>query len=68
MAGRKRKPRLHPAPALALSFDEAREAMSIGATMLRRLIASGELRTIKLGRRRLIPTSAIEELLASAGK
>jgi excisionase family DNA binding protein len=42
--------------------------MCIGTTMLRRLIASGKIRSIKLGRRRLIPVTAIEELLASAGK
>jgi excisionase family DNA binding protein len=42
-----------------LSIEEAASAMSLGRTSVYALIGSGRLRTIKVGRRRLVPVSAI---------
>lgn len=43
---------------------EAREQMGgIGRTLFYELIASGQLRSVKIGRRRLVPAEAIEELV-----
>jgi excisionase family DNA binding protein len=43
---------------------EAREQLGgIGRTLFYELIGSGQLRSVKLGRRRLVPADAIEELV-----
>jgi excisionase family DNA binding protein len=42
---------------------EAAEALGIGDTLAWRLVQTGELRTVKLGRRRLVPRSALNDLL-----
>lgn len=50
---------------LALSPIEAARRMGVGRTFLYELISSGALKTVKLGKRRLITVKAIEECLAS---
>jgi excisionase family DNA binding protein len=40
------------------------EATNLGPTTIAGLIASGELRSIKVGRRRLIPHEALEQFIA----
>jgi excisionase family DNA binding protein len=49
----------------ALSINEAVFRYGIGRTNLYRLIKSGALKSVKLGRRRLIPVDALEALLRS---
>lgn len=51
--------------ALAVSPVEAARIMSIGRTKLFALIKDGSLRSVLLGRRRLILVDAIRECLAS---
>jgi excisionase family DNA binding protein len=51
---------------LVLSIPEAYQALGIGETTLRQLIASGQLPVLRLGRRVLIPISAIEALVSQA--
>lgn len=51
-------------PDRLLTVDEAAEALSIGRTRLYAEITSGRVRSIRVGRRRLIPASAIAELAA----
>ena len=46
----------------AFSVPEAASVMGIGRSTVYQLVQSGELRSIQLGRRRLIPLSALEEL------
>lgn len=46
-----------------LTVPEAAKALGIGDTLAWRLVQTGELRTVKLGRRRLVPRSALDELL-----
>lgn len=49
----------------ALSPREAFKALGIGASLGWKLIGSGELRSVRLGERRIVvPVSAIDELLA----
>ncbi|MCX7618333.1 helix-turn-helix domain-containing protein [Tepidiforma sp.] len=48
----------------AYSIPEAAQALGIGRTLAIKLVQSGQLRSIKVGRRRLVPAAALEELLA----
>ncbi|MDP8905439.1 MAG: helix-turn-helix domain-containing protein [Chloroflexota bacterium] len=50
------------APDRLLSVDEAAAAAGVGRSLLYDLIARGRLRSVKAGRRRLVPSSAIAEL------
>ena len=56
-----------PGPERLLTVAEAAEAMSCGRTLVYDLMARGELRSIRAGRLRRIPASAIAELAAGAG-
>lgn len=49
-----------------LAFSPAETAALLGCTRqhIQSLIAKGELRSFKLGRKRLIPAAVLEELLA----
>ncbi len=47
---------------VAYSINEVLEAFPIGRTKLFALIASGQLRTITVGSRRLVPVTALHEL------
>ncbi len=48
---------------LAYSLDEVRQAVPIGKTFLYELIATGKLRTVTLGKRRLVPADALRDLI-----
>ncbi|MGC6499972.1 MAG: helix-turn-helix domain-containing protein [Henriciella sp.] len=50
---------------LALSPGEASKSIGIGLTKLYEAISSGELKSFKIGTRRLIRVSALEAWLAS---
>jgi excisionase family DNA binding protein len=52
---------------LAYPVSEALELLPIGRTKMFELIATGELRTITIGRRRLIPADALAAFVAGAG-
>lgn len=56
----KRPPRL---PIKAVSVDQAAKMLGIGRTSTFVLVGSGSLRSLKIGSRRLVPISAIEEFL-----
>jgi excisionase family DNA binding protein len=49
---------------LAYSIREAAACLGVHPLTVRAAISRGELRTIRLGRRILIPRSAVDELLA----
>lgn len=49
---------------LLVSLKEAADLMGISLRHLLNLIDAGEIRTIKLGRRRMVPVAALEELIA----
>ena len=50
---------------LAVSPAEAARMLGVGRTYLYELIQTGELRSVRLGKRRLIPVEAIRECLAA---
>ena len=52
-------------PAVLYRVDEAAEALRLGRSQLYELIRSGRLRTVKCGRRRLVPVSALDEYVSS---
>ena len=45
------------------SVEEAAKVLHIGRTQAYRAVRSGELRSIRIGKRVLVPTSAIRQLL-----
>ena len=50
-------------PRVALSPNEAAEALGISRAKLYEELASGRLRSVKSGKRRLIPVGALDEWL-----
>lgn len=52
-----------PEPDRLLSVDEAAERLGIRRVSIYRLFAEGQLRSCKVGRRRLIPASSVRELI-----
>ncbi len=51
---------------LTVSVKDACRILSIGRTSPYDLMRSGEIKTIKIGRRTLIPTASLKHLVASA--
>lgn len=51
---------------LAYSVPEAAEAVSLSKGYLWDLVLKGEIRSVKIGKRRLIPADALQEFLAGA--
>jgi excisionase family DNA binding protein len=47
--------------------DEAAAALRLSRSSVYELIRSGQLRTVKQGRRRLVPVTALAECVASLG-
>ncbi len=52
---------------LAVSFARASEMMSVSRNTLRRFAKDGRLRTVRLGRRRVIPFDALTDLIREGG-
>ena len=48
---------------LLCTVEEASEMLCIGRTKIYRLIGSGELRTVRIGRRRLVPLRELEAFI-----
>jgi excisionase family DNA binding protein len=49
-----------PRPKVLLSVDEAAAALSMGRTFVYDMLTRGEIVSIKIGRRRRIPVSALQ--------
>lgn len=47
--------------ALLYSIPDAADQLSVSARVLERLIADGEVDTVKIGRRRLVPAEALTD-------
>lgn len=56
-----------PAPKLLYDVEEVVELVGIGRSKLYQYILSGELRSLRLGRRRKIPADALPEFLERMG-
>ena len=52
-------------PAMLYRVDEAAAALRLSRSVLYELIRSGQLRTVKAGRRRLVPVAALSEYVDS---
>lgn len=52
-------------PALVYRVDEAADALRLSRSLIYELIRSGRLRTVKAGRRRLVPVAALIEYVNS---
>ena len=52
-------------PALLYRVDEAAVALRLSRSVLYELIRTGQLRTVKAGRRRLVPVAALSEYVDS---
>lgn len=57
------KQRAAPADALAYSVDEAGERLGVGKTTFEDLVATGQIKTFKVGRRRLVSRRALESFI-----
>jgi excisionase family DNA binding protein len=55
-----------PAPDRLLDVDEASSALGIGRSKAYDLIAAGELHSVKVGRRRLVPAASIATYIRAA--
>ena len=53
------------APDRLLSVDEAAELLGVGRTSLYGEVQAGRLRSVKVGRRRLVPSSAISDRIGT---
>ena len=54
-----------PAPERLLDVDEAAITLGIGRSRLYSEISAGRLRSVSVGRRRLVPAQAIAEFIAA---
>jgi len=52
-------------PRLLLRVDEAGRQLNVGRSVMYELIRSGRLRSVKIGKLRLIPSSALIEFVES---
>lgn len=52
-------------PAVLYGVDEAAIALRLSRSLIYELIRSGRLRSVKQGRRRLVPVIALDEYVAS---
>lgn len=57
-----------PAPDRLLDVDEAAAALGVGRSSTYQEISAGRLRSVKVGRRRLVPASAIAERIHAAAR
>ena len=64
----KKPPSSAPIQRAAYSVEEAAAAIGIGRTYVFQLIKEGNLQTVKVGRRRLVPTKEVHALLARMRK
>lgn len=63
-----RKPATVPAPRLAVGIEEAADLLGLGRSLLFRLIKEGQLRSVKVGKRRLIAVSELEAFMGRLQK
>ena len=55
---------IHMGPPVAISVEDAAMLLGIGRTVTYRLVLSGELRSVKIGRRRLVVRTSVEEYVS----
>lgn len=55
---------IHIGLPVTISVEEAATLLGIGRTVTYRLVLGGELRSVKIGRRRLVVRASVEEYVA----
>ena len=55
-------------PRLALSYREVADLLGVHPLTVRRAVELGQLPVVEIGRRRLVPKRALDELLASPAR
>jgi len=60
-AGHTWPPSTEPSPRAGLLVEEAADYLRCGRTHVFELIRSGQLRSVKVGRRRLVPADALKD-------
>ena len=60
------KPADSQLPKTLLTVPEAAERLRIGQSSVRELLRRGEIKSLKLGKRRLIPTTEVDRIIDSA--
>lgn len=58
-------PNHNPEPPLLVSIDETARMLGISHRMTVKLLDAGELRGLKVGRRRMVPVQGIHEYIAA---
>ena len=53
---------------MLLSIDEASQRLSIGRSLLYTMLLRGDLASVKVGKRRLVPVNALEAYVAGLVK
>ncbi len=53
---------------MAFSAREAAETLGVSERHVRDMVSEGQIRTVRLGRRLLIPAESLRELLAAPAK
>lgn len=53
-----------PKPAILVSLDDAADMLAVGKRKVEELVAKGEIDTVTIGRRRLVPVVALTEYVA----
>jgi excisionase family DNA binding protein len=48
-----------------LSLDEAAARLGVGRSTTKTLLGKGKLKSLRIGKRRLVPQAAIDELIAA---
>ena len=48
-----------------LSIPQACRVLGVGRSVLYQMLSSGQIRSVKIGRRRLVPREAIDEFVAN---
>jgi excisionase family DNA binding protein len=64
----KRTAAISPVVPVVYRVEEAAAALRLSRAMIYELIRSGQLRSVKQGRRRLVPVEALTEYVASLGE
>jgi excisionase family DNA binding protein len=55
---------VHPVSPMLYRVEEAADALRLSRSAVYELIRSGQLRTVKSGRRRLVPVAALADYIA----
>ncbi|MBU9767120.1 helix-turn-helix domain-containing protein [Mycobacterium sp. TNTM28] len=66
LAATQSEPAPAPAPPTVLTVDEAADRLKVSRSLIYSQLRSGELRSVRLGRRRLIPAAEVDRIISEA--